>query len=938
MLEIKHLSKIYHSKGTEVKALDDISLKIQDKGMVFILGKSGSGKSTLLNVLGGLDTFDTGEMIIGDKSSKDFSQSDFDSYRNTFIGFIFQEYNVMNNFTVNENIALALQLQGKKVDKNTIDNILHEVDLVGLGHRKPNELSGGQLQRVAIARALIKNPEIIMADEPTGALDSHTGKQVFDTLKKLSKDKLVLIVSHDKEFAKNYADRIIELSDGKIVDDISKEHLLPNKINNDISYLENEFININNSQNLSNDDINKIVEQLKHHQGEIIISFNSDTNKEIKKTNHIDDQGRIEVFKETKDEHLHFSFHPLNFIKSKLPFNASMKLALSNLKLKPIRLIVTICLSVVSFTLFGLSNTASQYDKIVATYNSIKDSDIDYISIGKELVIAEEDYSYSTTTKMNNDDLIVLKNQYPDLHYTNTYSNGNYGANFNLESQIIDIEIMTKGDYNYLFYPSAISHLASIDEETIKANNYTLTGNLPSHEHEIVITEYLANTFKTCGFQYIDNQKNTTKYTITNTKDLIGKTLCLTINNETIDYTITGILDTHLDTTRYNFLLDNDNDDVFSYYLINELEILLNDSYHNLGYIYDKEFNNLIKNYNYYNLAIDNYNLDILSPSTDEYYYTDYLYSYDDVDKDNIVDFNNNGRVCLNYNVIKNIKIDNNITLQNYIENSIDITNQNAYMDAIKEATIRYQDKIINSDFEIEYAYYLDSDYEYQNILDKIAGVYIGNLDDEEDYTFVTTNDFIQQYHIEKDGYASYILAPMCDNETLTDMITYTYDDGIEQSNYTLNNQVMPMLETVNSIISILKDVFLYIAIGFAIFAGAMFCNFITISVTNKKHEIGILRAVGARSLDVLKIFLNESLIIALINWIFAIVVCFTSVSYINNYIRDEFNVLVTILDFGIIQILLILLISVVVALIASALPVFNISKKKPIDAIKGRK
>lgn len=209
MLEIKHLSKVYKSKQNEVRALDDISLKLQDKGMVFILGKSGSGKSTLLNVLGGLDSFDQGEILIGGKSSKEFSQSDFDSYRNTFIGFIFQEYNVMENFSVKENIALALQLQGKKADTKSINAILEEVDLQNLGDRKPNELSGGQLQRVAIARALIKQPEIIMADEPTGALDSRTGRQVFDTLKKLSKDKLVLIVSHDKEFAKQYADRII---------------------------------------------------------------------------------------------------------------------------------------------------------------------------------------------------------------------------------------------------------------------------------------------------------------------------------------------------------------------------------------------------------------------------------------------------------------------------------------------------------------------------------------------------------------------------------------------------------------------------------------------------------------------------------------------------------------------------------------------------------
>ncbi len=938
MLEIRHLSKIYHSKGMEVKALDDISLKIQDKGMVFILGKSGSGKSTLLNVLGGLDTFDTGELIIGDKSSKDFSQSDFDSYRNTFIGFIFQEYNVMNNFTVYENIALALQLQGKKADKDVVNNILHEVDLVGLGQRKPNELSGGQLQRVAIARALIKNPEIIMADEPTGALDSNTGKQVFDTLKKLSQDKLVLIVSHDKEFAKNYADRIIELSDGKIIDDTSKEHLLPEKMSKDISYLEDEFINISDSQNLSNEDINKIIEQLKKHQGETIISFNSDTNREIKKTNHIDEQGRIEVFKETTDEHLHLNFHPLHFIKSKLPFSASMKLALSNLKLKPVRLIITICLSVVSFTLFGLSNTASQYDKIVATQNSMIDSNVDYLSIGKEQVITEEDYSYTSTTKMDNDDLKILENTYPNLNFTNTYSSDNYGSDFNITSQLTDTDEITKGDYTYLFYPGSISHLANIDEEIIETNHFDLTGNLPSKEHEIVITEYLAKTFKTCGYQYTDTKGKTTKHTISSSADLIGKTLTLTINNETNDYIITGILDTHIDTSRYEVLLDDGkHNDISSYYLLYELAIILNASYHNLAYICNNELNSLLEDYNYYMTNNDNYNMDVMSPSTDEYYFTDCLYSYDDVNKDDIIDFNNGGDVYLNYNVIKNIKIDKNTTLQNYIETNFNISNQTNYINAIKEVIIRYQDIIVNSDFEISYCNYSKDNWEYHNILNKIAGVYIGSLDDE-DYTYVATHNFIEQYHIEKDGYASYILAPMCDNETLTEIITYTYDDGIEESNYTLNNQVIPMLETVNSVISILKGIFFYIAIGFAIFAGAMFCNFITMSITNKKHEIGILRAVGARSLDVLKIFLNESMIIALINWILATIVCFTSVSYINNYIRDEFNVLVTILDFDIIQILLILLISVIVALIASALPVLNISRKKPIDAIKNRR
>ena len=205
MLEVKHLKRIYRVKKAEpVYALNDISLKFPEKGLVFILGKSGSGKSTLLNVMGGLDVADEGEIIIAGKSSTDFSKGEMDSYRNTYLGFIFQEYNILSDFNVKENIALALQLQHKKATDEEVEKILEQVDLAGYGKRKPNELSGGQKQRVAIARALVKEPKIIFADEPTGALDSNTGKQVFDTLKKLSKDKLVVVVSHDRDFAERY--------------------------------------------------------------------------------------------------------------------------------------------------------------------------------------------------------------------------------------------------------------------------------------------------------------------------------------------------------------------------------------------------------------------------------------------------------------------------------------------------------------------------------------------------------------------------------------------------------------------------------------------------------------------------------------------------------------------------------------------------------------
>ena len=187
MIELKNVSKTYKSKkGNNTKALDNVTLKFDNAGMTFILGKSGSGKSTLLNIIGGLDKYDSGDMSILGKSSKDFTQADFDSYRNTYIGFVFQEFNIL----------------------------LEKLELKDLKHRKVNELSGGQKQRVAIARALIKNPKVILADEPTGNLDSTTGKQVMDLLKEISKEKLVIIVSHDKESANTYGDRIIEIKDG----------------------------------------------------------------------------------------------------------------------------------------------------------------------------------------------------------------------------------------------------------------------------------------------------------------------------------------------------------------------------------------------------------------------------------------------------------------------------------------------------------------------------------------------------------------------------------------------------------------------------------------------------------------------------------------------------------------------------------------------------
>ena len=220
MLEVKNLVKKYQiskkSKTKTVTALNNVSIKFPETGLIFLLGKSGSGKSTLLNAIGGLDTFDGGEIIIKGKSSKEFSQADFDSYRNTFIGFIFQEYNVLEEFTVAKNLSLAIELQGKAATKEKVNELLEMVEMKDFAKRKPNQLSGGQKQRVAIARALIKNPEIIMADEPTGALNSHNSDAVLNVFTKLHKEgQSIIMVTHDKKTALR-GNRILYFKDGQI--------------------------------------------------------------------------------------------------------------------------------------------------------------------------------------------------------------------------------------------------------------------------------------------------------------------------------------------------------------------------------------------------------------------------------------------------------------------------------------------------------------------------------------------------------------------------------------------------------------------------------------------------------------------------------------------------------------------------------------------------
>lgn len=255
MLKLKNITKDYDTASSKVQALKGININFRKSEFVSILGQSGCGKTTLLNIIGGLDHYTTGDLIINGKSTKKFKDRDWDAYRNYSVGFVFQSYNLIQHQNILSNVELALTLSGvskKERTKRAIE-ALEQVGLKEQIHKKPNQLSGGQMQRVAIARALVNNPDIILADEPTGALDTKTSVQIMEILKKISKDKLIIMVTHNPELAEKYSSRVIKILDGVITDDSNpyegmdeKEEKENKKLRTSMSFFTALSLSLNN--------------------------------------------------------------------------------------------------------------------------------------------------------------------------------------------------------------------------------------------------------------------------------------------------------------------------------------------------------------------------------------------------------------------------------------------------------------------------------------------------------------------------------------------------------------------------------------------------------------------------------------------------------------------------------------------------------------------
>jgi ABC-type lipoprotein export system ATPase subunit len=954
MLELKNVKKFYKTKSGEVAALNGVSLTFPSSGMVFISGKSGCGKTTLLNVVGGIDGIDEGEISLLGKSFESFSQGDYDDYRNTFIGFIFQEYNLLSEFTVEKNIEIAMELQGRKSNREEVDALLKEMEIEGLRNRKPSELSGGQRQRVAIARALVKNPRIIMADEPTGALDSNTGIQVLDILKKLSKEKLVIVVSHDNEFAENYADRIIRLVDGKVFEDVTytENSLNVNVCERESSLLVKEGVDLNAEEK---DALAKAVKNCK--KIELIKEL---TYRENEPT----DQSKIA--KTTEKVELQ---------RSKMKTSSAVTLGVKSLGVKPFRLALTILLSAVAFAVFGLfdtlaffntsnvmgkllseSNNVSLYGEYVADYGA---EDTYEIKFNEQSL---ENFEKQLGTKVkgvygfkdNTSGSVVINDYIREISMSSvSWGGGYYSKQCNgfIEFSAKDFDAnkvhkdfgykVVSGRYPELKYDS---NTGSVTDQSLK---------------EIAISTYMVE----CIMHYLGEIKLDDQI-ITQPSQLLNKTI--TVGNET--YRIVGFIDCGKIPDKYSVLKEESITIKNVKALIDDCKSFLNSGAYKCVFVAEGRLEALGKKENLYYMGNGNYTATSsdatgTDKNTRHVDYTCYssvgvnaenaLFFKTDRVKDGFVNLGDD-EVLINPSAITAVYASEYKLLSRTNIKGRERVDELVYNLRTESGVISLAQKkeAISEIFSLLRVY--EDGFERTINLTKsasktnksikkevkVVGVYV-NYDENRGYNsssykFMMNENLMDEFLIAKGQgeYSRFILANRLGGAGVNNAVNYMLkEEGI--SLVWFGNSALDVVRLNEGVIRQAADLFLYAALVLATFSIFMLFNYITTSIANKRQTIGVLRGLGSGSRDILKMFLSESLIIAAINGVLAVAFSWLGCIFVNSYILNVMNVSIPFAFFGTRQVLVILAMSILSAGISSALPILKISKEKPVELIR---
>ena len=838
MIEFKNVSKIYKTKkGVETKALNNINLKIGNKGLVFIVGKSGSGKSTLLNLLGGLDNITSGELFINNKDISKFKNKQYDAYRNTYVGFIFQEFNILENYNVYENIELALRLQNKKSSKEEIDKLLNKLGLENLDQRKINELSGGQKQRVAIARALIKNPEIILADEPTGNLDQISSKQIFDLLKEISKEKLVIVVSHDMESAKNYADRIIEISDGNII---------------------------------------------------------NDTNPEIELTE-----------------------EKFNLKKSKLPCSYSIKMALKSLTIKPFKLLMTCILTAMALIFMGFTINCYLFNEPEFIAKTLNDNNRHVYSISKTKFDGDGGSYPTPLTDRDVKEIEQITGSKVNKGYN--LKNNEYPLGFEFG------EVDPDNKPHYYIRTPFINNYIELEDNRIPGK---IIGNLPTTDRELVIHKYLAEYMIKYGV--VDSDNNL--YKPATIKDLINSKHELKLGENNV--TISGVVDD--DNSPLEKYKDGSN--IYDF----DLRTFYSDIYVDASSnVYVKGFTKTVKlNNNAINL-LDGIYIEKVIDKRNEYDQWNGESGFKNI-KDNAKEvITKDGLKVINTlaknEVVLSIKamqkMDSNYEqgLAHYLKQNMNTS----YNMAVQTYTQNYMQTENFDNIKVKL-------YDNREGIDETRDVkIIGIIIDENSYI---SNEYAEEYDIQTKYLNSLFVYDDDLNHLIKMFKNFKYDNGLNMTHegveYTYNVYGVSAND-LNEIIStyiVLKNYILIVSLIFTVFAILLFSNFIGVSISYSKKEIGILRALGARNKDTLKIFAYEALIIGIISWIISIIGWNYTCDLLNkSMFGNAYYILNGFVKSSLIPIGMFIF-TIIISVIITAIAIRKTNKIKPIDAILNKR
>ncbi len=945
MLQLQNVTKTYKTKAGTVNALDGVSITFPATGLVFITGKSGCGKTTLLNVIGGLDGIDGGEIVIQDKKFSTFSATEYDSYRNTFIGFIFQEYNLLPEFTVEKNIKIAMELQGKKANEAEFEKLLQDVEIAELKHRTPAELSGGQRQRVAIARALVKEPRIIMADEPTGALDSGTGIQVLDTLKKLSKDKLVIVVSHDREFAEKYADRIIQLVDGKVAQDITFKETA---IERNVSEQENTLV-VRDGADLSESEKNLLAKAVKERKKIEIVENLSYRDKEP--------TGEIE----------HTVDKPVSLKKSKMKLKSAAFLGVKSLAVKPFRLVLTILISSLAFAVFALFDTIANFNTTNVLKNTLMSSPsqttmtrtsyIENFEEGDQYALKVSDKTVSDLERETNGTVkgVFTLRDDSDGYVVQSLSLSDLEAS----DMIIGVNYYAKSVNGFIEFDA--SEEIKSDGKTFKdfpyklvAGSYpviTYENDVPNEEtlQEIAISTYLADSIV-----YFLNGEPLNGKSIKTRNDLLDATLKVDL----IEYKIVGLIDCGKIPEKYDVLKKSTPDSITTTTaLLNDYSAYISAGAQNCLFVakgFKDGWEAINKTPDTYYIGNTAWTFNIEGSSAIKRPIS-YVYNANDYDEKNVILFKEkeSGDVSLGSDeiLVHHANLTNlfasemaslSDTDRNYARQLIlDMAKNDAAQnkETLKELLKMINKKLSSGSISITLRQRFNKTDEKTTTNLKIVGIYFGISDaytPAERYKFMMNEDLMASLKIytHQGDYGKVLFSPAALRSGVDEIVNYLVSEkGLTLHLY--NNSALSLIRENELTIKQVANLFLYAAIALALLSIFLLYNYISTSISSKKRSVGVLRGLGAGGKDILLTFLSESLIIAVVNGILANVFAYFGCSFVNSYIVDTINISIHFALFSSRQILMIAAISLITAILSSALPIVKISKKKPVDLIR---